>query len=143
MSPRNGSRSPVLSPGRVLVPADPHRRLECFLVDVFPTGFDLHTRFPLPVDELVAAEVEDHLVLADVKRCELHAGKFHLELERLYAVPLDRFDDQSIADPEAKLRVVLEEFLQQRAESLADAESYEARNLLERARAAVCALEEA
>ncbi|MEP7353378.1 MAG: hypothetical protein ABI824_09140 [Acidobacteriota bacterium] len=136
MTPPNGSRLPVLSPGRVFVPADPNRRLECFLIDVSPNGFELHTQFPLPVEELVAAEIEDHLVLADVKTCELRSGKFQIGLERLYAVPLTRLNHQSAVDPEAKLRIVLRGFLEDGfPESLVDGP--ESRRVLEQARLAL------
>jgi hypothetical protein len=60
--------------------------LKCLLLDISPTGLKFVTTESLPVDEVVALEVEDHLVLADVRYVEPRGDQFAIGAERIHAI---------------------------------------------------------
>jgi hypothetical protein len=64
----------------------PERELECILLDISATGLKFVVDELLPMDELVALEAEDHLVLADVRYSQPRGEKFAIGAERIHAV---------------------------------------------------------
>jgi hypothetical protein len=126
MIPRSGPRLAVLSPGRIFSFGDPHRRQECFLTEVSSGGLQVRTNFAMPIDEVMGMELETHLVLVDVRSCQLRHGKFWMGLERLHALPVTALDGAlTVEDLDgasareakhvARLLAMLESFLQQPA----------------------------
>lgn len=95
MDGRREPRFQIYAPGKLTLVDSPERELECLLLDISATGVKLVTEEGLPVDEVVALEVEDHLVLADVRYSEPRGDKFAIGAERIHAVdksalPLDK-----------------------------------------------------
>ena len=62
------------------------RELECLLLDISATGLKFVADEKLPVDEVVALEVEEHLVLADVRYSEQRGDRFVMGAERIHAM---------------------------------------------------------
>src|SRR6202521_1378685 len=83
---RRETRFQIYAPGKLTLVDSPERELECMLLDISATGMKLVTDEGLPVDEVVALEVEDHLVLADVRYSEPRGDKFAIGAERIHAV---------------------------------------------------------
>jgi hypothetical protein len=86
MDGRREPRFQIYAPGKLTLVDSPERELECMLLDISATGMKLVTDEGLPVDEVVALEVEDHLVLADVRYSEPRGDKFAIGAERIHAV---------------------------------------------------------
>jgi hypothetical protein len=76
---------------------DSERELECVLLDISSTGVKFVSDEMLPADEVVALDVEDHLVLADVRYSEPRGEKFTIGAERIHSV-------DKAALPEGKTR---------------------------------------
>ncbi len=89
MDGRREPRFQIYAPGKLTVVDNPERELECLLLDISATGMKVVMDEGLPVDEVVALEVEDHLVLADVRYSEPRGDKFTIGAERIHAVDKD------------------------------------------------------
>ncbi len=92
------------------------RELECLLLDISATGLKFVADEKLPVDEVVALEVEDHLVLADVRYSEQRGDRFVMGAERIHAMekaalPQDKTKPEQIRfivdDYKNRIRAVL------------------------------------
>jgi hypothetical protein len=86
MDGRREPRFQIYAPGKLTLVDSPERELECLLLDISATGMKFVADESLPVDEVVALEVEDHLVLADVRYSEPRGDKFVIGAERIHAV---------------------------------------------------------
>jgi hypothetical protein len=86
MDGRREPRFQIYAPGKLTLVGSPDHELDCLLLDVSATGMKFVTDESLPVDEVVALEVEDHLVLADVRYSEPRGDKFAIGAERIHAV---------------------------------------------------------
>ena len=86
MDGRREPRFQIYAPAKLTLLDSPERELECLLLDISATGLKLVMDESLPVDELVALEVEDHLVLADVRYSQPRGEKFAIGAERIHAV---------------------------------------------------------
>jgi hypothetical protein len=86
MDGRREPRFQIYAPGKLTLVDSPERELECLLLDISATGMRFVADESLPVDEVVALEVEDHLVLADVRYSEPRGDKFVIGAERIHAV---------------------------------------------------------
>ena len=62
MDGRREPRFQIYAPGKLTLVDSPEREMECMLLDISATGMKLVTDEGLPVDEVVALEVEDHPV---------------------------------------------------------------------------------
>src|ERR1700686_3425672 len=108
MDGRREPRFQIYAPGKLTLVDSPERELECMLLDISATGMKLVTDEGLPVDGVVALEVEDHLVLADVRYSEPRGDKFAIGAERIHAV------DKSALPPDKtraeQIRYVVEDY---------------------------------
>ena len=86
MDGRREARFQIYAPAKVTVLDTPEREMECLLLDISATGLKIVTTESLPVDEVIALEVEDHLVLADVRYAEPRGGKFTIGAERIHSI---------------------------------------------------------
>ncbi len=86
MDARREPRFQIYAPGKLTLVDSPERELECLLLDISGTGMKFVADESLPVDEVVALEVEDHLVLADVRYSEPRGDRFVIGAERIHAV---------------------------------------------------------
>ena len=86
MDGRREPRFQIYAPGKLTLVDSPERELECLLLDISATGMKFVADESLPVDEVVALEVEEHLVLADVRYSESRGDKFTIGAERIHAV---------------------------------------------------------
>ena len=89
MDGRREPRFQIYAPGKLTLVDNPERELNCLLLDVSATGMKVVMDEGLPVDEVVALEVEDHLVLADIRYSEPRGDKFTIGAERIHAVDKD------------------------------------------------------
>jgi hypothetical protein len=87
MDHRTEPRSQVSLPIRVILPGPPAEVLECTLMDVSATGLRFASDVTLVLEELVAIEVEDQLVLAQIRHCHPEGDKFVAGVRRLHQVP--------------------------------------------------------
>jgi hypothetical protein len=86
MDGRREPRFQIYAPAKLTLVDSPERELECLLLDISATGMKFVIAESLPLDEVVALEVEDHLVLADVRYSEPRGDKFVIGAERIHAV---------------------------------------------------------
>jgi hypothetical protein len=86
MEGRREPRFQIYAAGKLTLVDNPERELECLLLEISATGLKFVLDEGLPVDEVVALEVEDHLVLADVRYSEPRGDKFAIGAERIHAV---------------------------------------------------------
>jgi hypothetical protein len=86
MDGRREPRFQIYAPAKLTLLDSPERELECLLLDISATGLKFVMDESLPVDEVVALEVEDHLVLADVRYSQPRGEKFTIGAERIHAV---------------------------------------------------------
>jgi hypothetical protein len=87
MQDRREPRFQIYAPAKITLVDDPARELNCLLLDVSATGMKIVADENLPADELIAIEVEDHIVLADVRYSQPRGEKFAIGAERIHAVP--------------------------------------------------------
>jgi hypothetical protein len=87
MDHRTEPRSQVSLPIRVILPGPPAEVLECTLMDVSATGLRFASDVTLVTEELVAIEVEDQLVLAQIRHCHPEGDKFVAGVRRLHQAP--------------------------------------------------------
>src|SRR5438128_1582472 len=86
MDGRREPRFQIYAPAKLTLLDSPERELQCLLLDISATGLKFIIDESLPVDEVVALEVEDHLVLADVRYSQPRGEKFAIGAERIHAV---------------------------------------------------------
>ena len=86
MDGRREPRFQIYAPAKLASLDSPDRELDCLLLDISATGMKFVIGESLSVDEVVAIEVEDHLVLADVRYAEARGDKFAIGAERIHAV---------------------------------------------------------
>jgi len=86
MDGRREPRFQIYAPGKLVLVDSPERQLECLLLDISATGIKFIVNESLPVDEVVGLEVEDHLILADIRYSEPRGDKFAIGAERIHAV---------------------------------------------------------
>jgi hypothetical protein len=86
MDGRREPRFQIYAPGKLTLLDGPERELECLLLDVSATGVKFIVNESLSVDEIVGLEVEEHVVLADVRYSEPRGEKFAVGAERIHAV---------------------------------------------------------
>jgi hypothetical protein len=86
MDGRREPRFQIYASGKLTLVDNPERELECLLLDISAAGMKFVLDEALPVDEVVALEVEEHLVLADVRYSEARGDKFTIGAERIHAV---------------------------------------------------------
>jgi len=86
MEGRREPRFQIYAAAKLTLVDNPERELECLLLDISATGLKFVMDEGLPVDEVIALEVEDHLVLADVRYSEPRGDKFAIGAERIHAV---------------------------------------------------------
>jgi hypothetical protein len=86
MDSRSEPRIQIYARGKLTLLDHPERQLESLLLDVSATGMKFVVNESLPVDEIIGIEVEDHLVLADVRYSEARGDKFTVGAERIHAV---------------------------------------------------------
>lgn len=87
MEHRTEPRSLVSLPIRVILPGPPAQVLDCRLMDVSATGMRIASDVTLVLEELVAIEVEDQVVLAQIRHCHPEGDKFVAGVRRLHQVP--------------------------------------------------------
>src|ERR1700690_4251541 len=87
MDHRTEPRSQASLPIRVILPGPPAEVLACPLMDVSATGLRFASDVTLVTEELVAIEVEDQLVLAQIRHCHPEGDKFVAGVRRLHQVP--------------------------------------------------------
>jgi hypothetical protein len=108
MDSRREPRFQVYAPGKLTLLDSPERELECLLLDVSATGVKFVVNESLTVDEVVGLEVEEHVVLADVRYSEPRGDKFTVGAERIHAV------DKGILPPDKsrseQIRFVVEDY---------------------------------
>jgi Domain of unknown function (DUF4115)/PilZ domain len=108
MDGRREPRFQIYAPGKLALVGSPERELECLLLDISATGIKFVADEGLPVDEVVALEVEDHLVLADVRYSEPRGDKFAIGAERIHAVDKSALpQDKTRAE---QIRYVVEDY---------------------------------
>ena len=108
MDGRREPRFQIYAPAKLTLVDSPERELECLLLDISPTGLKFVAGESLYVDEIVALEVEDHLILADVRHSQARGDKFEIGAERIHglekaALPRDKTKPQQI-------RLVVEDY---------------------------------
>lgn len=86
MDDRREPRLEIYAPAKLTLVDAPERDLECMLLDISATGLKFVASDSLHVDEVVALEVEDYLVLADVRYSEPRGGRFAIGAERIHAL---------------------------------------------------------
>jgi hypothetical protein len=79
-------RFKIYAPAKLTLLDSPERELECLLLDISATGIKFILDENLPVDEVVALEVEDHMVVADVRYSQPRGDEFVIGVERIHAV---------------------------------------------------------
>jgi hypothetical protein len=108
MDGRREPRFQIYAPAKLTLLDNPERELECLLLDISATGLKFVIDESLPVDEVVALEVEDHLVLADVRYSQPRGEKFVIGAERIHAVDKTALpQDKSWAD---QIRFVVDDY---------------------------------
>jgi hypothetical protein len=86
MDGRREPRFQIYAPGKVTILDNLEREWECLLLEISAAGLKFVMDERLSVDELVALEVEEHLVLADVRYSEPRGDKFAIGAERIHAL---------------------------------------------------------
>jgi hypothetical protein len=86
MEGRREPRFEIYAPAKLTLLYSPERELECLLLDISATGLKFVVDESVLADEVVALEVEDHLVLADVRYSQPRGDKFVIGAERIHAV---------------------------------------------------------
>jgi hypothetical protein len=86
MDGRREPRFQIYAPAKLTLLDSPERVLECLLLDISATGIKFILHESLPVDEILALEVEDHMVVADVRYSQPRGDKFAIGAERIHAV---------------------------------------------------------
>ena len=108
MDGRREPRFQIYAPAKLTLLDSPERELECLLLDISATGLKFVIDESLPADEVVTLEVEDHLVLADVRYSQPRGEKFVIGAERIHAVDKAALpQDKSRAD---QIRFVVEDY---------------------------------
>ncbi len=86
MDGRREPRFQIYAPAKLTLVDHPERDLECLLLDISATGMKFVTDQDVAIDEVIVLEVEDHLVLADVRYSQPRGEKFAIGAERIHAV---------------------------------------------------------
>ena len=86
MDGRREPRFQIYAPAKLTLIDSPEKELDCLLLDVSATGLKFVVNEDLPPDEIVALEVENHLVLADVRYSQARGEKFAIGAERIHGV---------------------------------------------------------
>jgi hypothetical protein len=86
MERRDEPRFPITSPVKVTILGKPDRELECLLIEISARGMRLVVDQGLHEDEILALEMEDHLVMAVVRNTQSRGEKYAIGAERIHAV---------------------------------------------------------
>jgi len=86
MDGRREPRFQIYAPAKLTLVDSPERDRECLLLDISATGMKFVVDENVPVDEVITLEVENHLVLADVRYSEPRGDKFAIGAERIHGV---------------------------------------------------------
>jgi hypothetical protein len=86
MERRDEPRFPITSPVKVTVLGKPDREMECLLIEISARGMRLVVEQSIHEDEILALEMEDHLVVAVVRNKQSRGDKYAIGAERIHAV---------------------------------------------------------
>lgn len=107
MDRRLEPRFDVSAPVKVTILGHPCRELNCTLLEISATGVKLVADESLSVDAIVALELEDHFVLADVRHTQPRGDKYAIGAERIYVASKILF--QALDNGE-RVRTVVKDF---------------------------------
>jgi hypothetical protein len=107
MDRRLEPRFDVSAPAKVTVLGNPCRELSCTLLEISATGVKLVADEGLSVDAIVALELEDHFVLADVRHTQSRGDKYTIGAERIYIASKTLFQGLDNAE---RVRTVVKDF---------------------------------
>jgi cytoskeletal protein RodZ len=71
----------------VILPGVPPRVLDCRLIDISATGMRFLSNVSLDPESVVAVEVDDRMVLSEIRHCNPYGDKFVSGVRRLHEVP--------------------------------------------------------
>lgn len=107
MDRRLEPRFDVSAPAKVTILGHPCRELNCTLLEISATGVKLVADESLSVDAIVALELEDHFVLADVRHTQPRGDKYAIGAERIYIASKILFQGLDNAE---RVRTVVKDF---------------------------------
>jgi hypothetical protein len=108
MDDRREPRFQFYAAGKLSLLETPEREVDCMLLDLSVTGLKFGTEEKLPVDELVVLDIEEHLVVADVRHAERRGAKFTIGAERIHTVPKTALPRNK--SREQQIRFVIEDY---------------------------------
>lgn len=86
MESRREPRLRVYTAAKATLIEDPQQEQECLVLDISSTGVKFVADQKLRPDDMIVLEVEDHLVLADVRYSEPRNDKYVVGAERIHAL---------------------------------------------------------
>lgn len=90
MDRRAETRFAISSKVKVTLLSSLDRQIECRMIDISATGMRFIANEPLPNDEVVAVDFEDHLAVATVRNCQAYGDKFSIGTSRIHSLPKDQ-----------------------------------------------------
>ena len=109
MESRQEPRFAIQAQGRITPLENPEREFGCVLADISATGIKLVGDESLTVDEIIALEADEHLVLASIRYSQPRGDKYTIGAERIHAM-----NKASLPQEKAKIeriRALVEDFV--------------------------------
>lgn len=108
MDGRREPRFQIYASAKMTLVDKPEHEVDCLLLEISATGLKFVADESLLVDEIVALEVEDHLVLADVRYSQARGEKYAIGAERIHAVQKSALPDDKTKSEQ--IRFVVEDY---------------------------------
>jgi hypothetical protein len=108
MNRRTEPHFEVYTPAHIILLDDPDRDLSASLTGVSATAVQLLARVELPADQMMVVEVENHLLLAEVRSSRGSGRHYSIHAKRIHT--LAKVDRRTDATRVEKIKLVIDDF---------------------------------
>ncbi|HWZ29921.1 MAG TPA: DUF4115 domain-containing protein [Bryobacteraceae bacterium] len=108
MNRRTEPRFEVYTPAQIILLDDPDRDLSASLTGVSATGVQLLARVELLADQMMVVDVEDHLLLAEVRHSRGSGSRYSISAQRIHT--LAKVNQREDATRMEKVKAVIDDF---------------------------------